>query len=90
MKATEGDTVEVTLEGTRGDSRTIEGTVVVDPFTHRDTPDGATDLKVVNSDGRSYTARVRADGMVYSVHHATRRHDTRLGRMRAFSVEVAQ
>ncbi len=89
MNPTEGDTVEVTYENASGREKTLSGEVVVDPFTHRSTPDGATDFKAVNSKGQSYTVRMTEGGRIKGLHHATRRHDTRLGRAVRFTVEVS-
>lgn len=79
-----GETVTVRYEGSfRGRTHEVTGEVVTDPYKHRATPDGAIDLVVRKDGGETYKARVRADGRFYGLHHATRRHDHRKGRVLA-------
>lgn len=75
----EGDEVTVEWESSSGSRSSVDGEVVVDHYQHRDTPDDALDVRVTNEDGRSFVVRVRDDGVVKALHHATRRHDTWYG-----------
>ena len=93
--AEEGDRVRFAYEGFRGDEVTEEGEVVVDPYMHRASTEGATDVRVCNSAGK-YVARLTPghydDGgaLAKSLHHATARHDHRKGRLLRVEVIPAE
>lgn len=82
-EAQEAEQVAVAYEAVRsGDLKVEKGTVLEDsPYQHR-TPQDDEVYVEVERDGSSVYLRVPLQGgNVYALHHATKRHDTRQGRL---------
>lgn len=83
----EQDEVAVAYEGVRGSGLTVEtGRIVDSPYQHRSPQDDEVYVAVEReANERVNTVYLRVPtqgGNVYALHHATKRHDTRQGRLK--------